>query len=112
MASIRVEKIESLVLQELSLLFQQIGREIYGNVMVSITYVRVSPDLSIARVNLSIFGTSNKEEVLKKIQNSTSKIRFEFGKRVKNQLRIIPQLHFYIDDGFDRMEKLEKLIKS
>jgi ribosome-binding factor A len=112
MSSIRKEKIESLVLQELSIVFQEMGRNIYGNVMVSVTYVRVSADLSIARVNLSIFAAPDKNEVLKKIQQNTATFRYEFGKKVKNQLRIIPQLHFYLDDGLDRLEKLEKLIKS
>ena len=69
--------------------------------MVSVTRVRVSPDLSICTAYLSIFPSEKGEELLQNIQRNSSQVRYDLGKRVHNQLRIIPELRFFIDDSLD-----------
>lgn len=81
-------------------------------VMVSVTRVRVSPDLSICTAYLSIFPSEKSEELLQNIQRNTSQIRYELGTRVRNQLRIIPGLRFFIDDSLDYIERIDELLQK
>jgi ribosome-binding factor A len=81
-------------------------------VMVSVTRVRVSPDLSICTAYLSIFPSEKSEELLQNIQRNTSQIRYELGTRVRNQLRIIPELRFFIDDSLDYIERIDELLQK
>ena len=79
--------------------------------MVSVTTVRISPDLSIAKVYLSIFGGKDNDEVFEKVHSSSKFIRHQLSQIVKNQLRRTPELHFYRDDSLDYAEKIEELLK-
>ena len=79
---------------------------------MSITIVRVSPDLSFAKVFLSVFPSANQEEVVTSIKGHTAKIRFELGQKVRSQLRIVPEITFFIDDSLDYIENIDKLLKS
>lgn len=88
------------------------GRMLYGNVMVSVTDLRVSPDLSVARIHISIFPNEAREKTLGLIEANTRRIRMEIGQGLKNQLRKIPDLYFYIDDTFDRVQHIENLLKK
>ena len=97
--------------KELSLIFQSQTRAMRG-VMVSVTRVRVSPDLSICTAYLSIFPSEKSEELLQNIQRNTSQIRYELGTRVRNQLRIIPELRFFIDDSLDYIERIDELLQK
>ena len=81
-------------------------------VMVSVTRTRVSPDLSICTAYLSVFPSEKGEEVLKNIESNTKTIRYELGTRVHNQLRIIPELRFFIDDSLDYIERIDELLKK
>ena len=81
-------------------------------VMVSVTRVRVSPDLSICTAYLSIFPSEKSEELLQNIQRNTSQARYELGTRVRNQLRIIPELRFFIDDSLDYIERIDELLQK
>lgn len=81
-------------------------------VMVSVTRVKVSPDLGICTAYLSIFPSEKGEELLDNIRQNTSTIRYDLGKKVRNQLRIIPELRFFIDDSLDYMEKIDELLKQ
>ncbi len=81
-------------------------------VMVSVTRVRVSPDLSICTAYISIFPSEKSEELLQNIQRNTSQIRYELGTRVRNQLRIIPELRFFIDDSLDYIERIDELLQK
>ncbi len=81
-------------------------------VMVSVTRVRVSPDLSICTAYLSIFPSEKSEELLQNIQRNTSQVRYELGTRVRNQLRIIPELRFFIDDSLDYIERIDELLQK
>ena len=80
--------------------------------MVSITVVRMSPDLSFARVYLSIFPSQNQEKILDTVKDHLPKIRYELGQKIRNQLRIIPELAFFIDDSYDYIDNIDKLLNS
>lgn len=80
--------------------------------MISITKVRVSPDLSFAKIYLSIFPSLNNSDILHAVQGYTPKIRFDLGNKVKSQLRIVPDIAFFIDDSLDYIDRIDKLLKS
>ena len=80
--------------------------------MVSVTKCRVSPDLSICTAYLSIFPSDKGDEIMKNINASEKTIRYELGTRVRNQLRIIPELRFFIDDSLDYIEHIDSLLKQ
>lgn len=79
---------------------------------MSVTRVKVSPDLSICTAYLSIFPSEKGEELLQNIRQNTSAVRYDLGQRVRNQLRVIPELRFFIDDSLDYMEKIDELLKQ
>ena len=79
--------------------------------MVSVSAVRISPDMSIARVYLSVFPSEKAEEMVKNINDNMKSIRYELGTRVRYQLRIIPELKFFVDDSLDYIEKIDSLLK-
>ena len=81
-------------------------------IMVSVTRTRVSPDLSICTAYLSVFPSEKGEELLKNIESNIKTIRYELGSRVHNQLRIIPELRFFIDDSLDYIERIDELLKK
>ena len=83
----------------------------YG-VLVSVSTVRISPDMSIVRAYLSVFPSAKAEEIVKNINNNSKAIRFELGNRVRHQLRIIPELKFFVDDSLDYVERIDELLKK
>ena len=111
MQETRPNKIARLLQKELSQIFQQQTRATHGT-MVSVTRTKVSPDLSICTAYLSIFPSEKSEEILANINASNKAIRYELGTRVRNQLRIIPELRFFIDDSLDYIERIDELLKK
>ena len=111
MQETRQNKIARLLQKELSLIFQQQTRAMHG-VMVSVTRAKISPDLSICTAYLSIFPSEKGEEILANINASNKSIRYELGTRVKSQLRIIPELRFFIDDSLDYIDRIDELLKK
>ena len=111
MASIRQEKIAGVIQKELSLIFQKEARSICMGAMVSVTIVRVSPDMGTAKVYLSIFGGKENDEVLANVQDNTKQIRHKLAQIVKNQLRRTPELAFYLDDSYDYARNIDELLK-
>lgn len=111
MQETRQNKIARLLQKELSIIFQQQTRIMRG-VMVSVTRVRVSPDLSICTAYLSIFPSEKGEEIINNITANEKAIRYELGTKVRHQLRIIPELRFFIDDSLDYIERIDELLKS
>ena len=111
MQETRQNRIARLLQKELSLIFQSQTRLMHG-VMVSVTRTRVSPDLSICTAYLSVFPSDKGEELLKNIEANTQTIRYALGTRVHNQLRIIPELRFFIDDSLDYIERIDELLKK
>lgn len=111
MQETRLNRIARLLQKELSLIFQSQTRMTHG-IMVSVTRCRVSPDLSICTAYLSIFPSDKGEEIMKNINANTQTVRYELGTRVRNQLRIIPELRFFIDDSLDYLERIDQLLKQ
>jgi ribosome-binding factor A len=112
MESTRQKKVSRQVLKDLSEIFQMDGRDIIGTSFVSVTVVRVSPDLSVARVYLSVFGTEEKDNLLQLINSKASIFRRKLGLRVKNQMRKVPELKFFLDDSVDYSAQIENLLND
>ena len=93
-------------------IFLKKGAELAHGRMVSITKVRISPDLSFARIYVSIYPSAGQDDVLKSIQDHSSKIRFEMGQKIRRQLRIVPEIAFFIDDSLDYIDNIDRLLKS
>ena len=111
MESTRQQKIARLIQKELSEIFRQQTAKM-GNVLVSVSAVRVSPDLSIARVYLSIFPSEKADEILTNINASAKTVRYELAQRVRYQLRKTPELSFFVDDSLDYIEHIDELLKK
>lgn len=111
MESIRQQKVSRLLQREIGDIFTKKEFNLSVNLMISVTQVRVSPDLGIARSYLSLFPSNNREEIIEEIRKHSKEIRYILGKKVGQQLRHIPDLHFYLDDSFDYAEKIDKLLK-
>ncbi|MBS5109083.1 MAG: 30S ribosome-binding factor RbfA [Phocaeicola vulgatus] len=100
METTRQNKISRLIQKELSEIFLLQTKSMNG-VLVSVSAVRISPDMSIARVYLSVFPSERSQEIVKNINDNMKSIRYELGTRVRHQLRIIPELKFFVDDSLD-----------
>lgn len=111
METTRQNKIARLLQKELSEIFQQQTRNTHG-VLISVSAVRISPDLSVARAYLSIFPSEKSAELIKNINDNMKSIRYELGTRVRYQLRIIPELKFFVDDSLDYLEHIDELLQK
>lgn len=111
MQETRQNKIARLLQKELSVIFQNQTRMMHG-VMVSVTKVRVSPDLSICTAYLSVFPSERSEEIIKNINTNEKTIRYELGTKVRHQLRIVPELRFFVDDSLDYIDRIDELLKQ
>lgn len=109
METTRQAKIARLLQKELSEIFRLQTAKMRGT-LVSVSAVRVSPDLSIARVYLSVFPSGKAQEMLESINKSAKTIRYELAQRVRYQLRKTPELAFYIDDSLDYIENIDNLL--
>jgi ribosome-binding factor A len=112
MDNTRQKKIGRLIQKDMSEMFQREVKELTLGALVTVTVARVTPDLGIARVYLSIFPTERKEEVFNHINDHASQIRFTLGQRAGKQLRVIPGLEFYIDDSLDYIDNIDRLLKE
>lgn len=111
MESTRQAKIARLLQKELSEIFRRQTAKTHG-VIVSVSQVRVSPDLSIARAYLSVFPSDKGQEILAEINRSAKTIRYELAQIVRHQLRKTPELSFYLDDSLDYIENIDNLLKD
>ena len=111
MQETRQNRIARLLQKELAEIFQRQTRAMHG-VLVSVTKVKISPDLSICTAYLSIFPSERGNELMKNINASEKTIRYDLGTRVHNQLRIIPELRFFVDDSLDYIERIDELLKK
>ncbi len=101
-----------MIQKELADIFQKQGNNLFGGGMISVTIVRVTPDLSVAKAYLSLFPPERREELFESANMQVKTIRHELGRRVRNQLRLVPELQFFIDDSMDYADRIEKLLKS
>ena len=111
METTRQNKISRLIQKELSEIFLLQTKSMNG-VLVSVSAVRISPDMIIARVYLSVFPSERSQEIVKNINDNMKSIRYELGTRVRHQLRIIPELKFFVDDSLDYAERIDELLKK
>jgi ribosome-binding factor A len=110
MDSVRQRQIAENIRREMSAVFQLEGRNIYGQqALVTITGVRITPDLGTARIYLSVFNAPSKEEVLDKINENHYRLRSTLTPRIRSLVRRIPVIEFFLDDTLDEVEKLDRL---
>lgn len=111
MESTRQAKIARLLQKELSEIFRQQTAKTHG-VIISVSAVRVTPDLSIARAYLSVFPSDNAKAMIESITKNAKTIRYELAQRVRFQLRKTPELQFYLDDSLDYIDNIDHLLNS
>lgn len=112
MDSTRQLKVSRLIQKELGEIFQRETRLLFGNALITVTQVRVSPDLGIAKVYVSLFNVPDNKALLKLIQENTKEIRMKLSERIKKQVRIIPNLVFFHDDSLDYAMRIDELLKK
>ncbi len=111
MDSNRQLKVNRLIQKELSEIFLLETKKMHG-VFVSVTNVRVSPDLGLAHVYLSIYPSDKSSGFVENINANVKSVRYELGKRVGKQLRVVPELSFHVDDSLDYIEHIDRLLKD
>lgn len=109
METTRQQKIQRLLQKELADIFQRQTAQMRGT-LVSVSAVRISPDLSVMRGYLSVFPSERATEIINNINQQTTQLRYELGQRVRHQLRIIPELKFFQDDSLDYLENIDRLL--
>ncbi len=109
--STRQKKINRLLQKEMGDIFLMQAKQMQGT-LISVSAVRVTPDLGLAKIYLSIFPSERGTELLENIKVNSKQIRHELGQRVRHQLRIVPELAFYIDDSLDYLERIDTLLKQ
>jgi ribosome-binding factor A len=112
MESLRQQKVNKLIQKEIAEIFRSESRNMFGGAFITVTVVRVSPDLGTAKIYISIMATKDKKAIFKLIEDQTPQIRKKLGMIVGKQLRIVPELQFFIDDSLDYAMKIEELLKK
>lgn len=111
METTRQNKVSRLIQKELSEIFLLQTKSMHG-VLVSVSAVRISPDMSIARVYLSVFPSERAAEIVKNTNDNMKSVRYDLGVKVRHQLRIIPELKFFVDDSLDYVDRIDELLKK
>ncbi|NNM95958.1 MAG: 30S ribosome-binding factor RbfA [Bacteroidia bacterium] len=112
MATLRQNKVSRLLQKELGDVFQRKSGSLFPGGLVTVTNVEVSPDLSIAKIYLTFLGNFKPEEAIELLMSKRGELRNELARNVRRQLRIVPDLRFYIDDSYDAMKRIETLLKK
>ena len=111
MNTTRQQKIAAMLQRELANIFLQDSRNIY-KCMITVTKVTITSDLSIARAYLSIYNTQDKEVIINLIKENTKDIRYRLGQQIRNQMRVVPTLEFFLDDTLDYLEHIDEPLKK
>lgn len=112
MATQRQEKVNRLIQKELAAILQASNDKYLNGAFATITGVTISPDLSVANIYVSLLLAKKPQHVLDLLDENNKKIRLELGNRLRNQLRIVPQLRFFKDDTYEEAERIEKLLST
>ena len=112
MDSLRQNKVNSLLQKEIAAVFQLEGRSLLPGGLITVSAVRCSPDLGVAKVYLSLFPVKDKAAVMERIKEHGHRLRGQLGGRIGKQMRVVPELLFYLDDSLDRAEAIDKLLKG
>jgi len=112
MPTIRQNKVARVIQKDVAEIFQKEMKNAFGSGLISVTHVFMSPDLSFAKIYLSLFGVQDKEKMLKSIRNEAKEIRRILGTKIKKQLRIVPEIAFFVDESADYADKMEKVFST
>ena len=112
MPTTRQNKVSRLLQKELGDIFQREGNGMFSGKMITVTNVRITPDLAQARIFLSIFPSTEKGDFEKVLGDNAGHIRHELGNRIRYQLKSIPELHFFLDDSLDYIDNIDRLLKK
>ncbi len=112
MAGVRLEKFSALIKKEMSTIFQRNGNDWFPGILVTVTMVRVSPDLGYAKVYISVFPTDKREIVMEWLEENAALTRKHLGLVIGKQMRKVPELQFFIDDSLDYSEEINRLLKK
>ncbi len=112
MESVRQQKVARLIQKELSEIFRSNAHTLFEGKFITVTIVRVSPDLGTAKVYLSVMNPGDKEAVVEKVREQSSAIRRLLGNIIRRQVRAIPELSFFLDDSLDYAQKIDDLLKK
>ena len=110
--STRQQKVARQVQKDLAEIIRARGMAAYDGAMITVSGVKITPDLALAKVYVSIFPSSKAEAVMHQLEDETPYLRGELGRRVAKQLRIVPELNFYLDDSLDYVEHIDELLKK
>jgi ribosome-binding factor A len=108
----RQNKISRLIQKELGEILRKESKSLFNGALLSVTAVRVSPDLSFAKVYISIFSVDKTTDIIELVKKNAKIVRYNLGNAVKNQLRVVPELVFIQDDSLDYIENIENLLKQ
>ncbi|MBA3649634.1 MAG: 30S ribosome-binding factor RbfA [Chitinophagales bacterium] len=112
METIKQKKIAKLVKEVLSDIFQRENLSMAQGGMMTISHVTMSPDLLIAKIYLSLFQIKDQDKFIKEIEASENELRHKLGNKIRNQVRRIPELHFYLDDSLEQVFRIEEIFKQ
>ncbi len=112
MFSERQNKVSRLIQKDISAIFQEHNHEWFGKKMVTVTVVRISKDLSVSKIYLSVFPSENAQELIDLLNFNAPKIRFELGNRIRHQLKKVPEISFFLDDSLDYIDRINQLLEE
>ena len=110
--STRQQKVSRQIQKDLAEIIRARGMAAYDGAMLTVSGVKITPDLALAKVYVSVFPSVKATDVMNKLEEETSRLRGELGRRVAKQLRIVPELAFYLDDSLDYVEHIDELLKK
>ena len=108
----RQQKVARQIQKDLAEIIRARGMDAYDGALLTVSGVKITPDLALAKVYVSIFPSTKAEAVMQRLEEETSRLRGELGRRVAKQLRIVPELSFFLDDSLDYVEHIDELLKK
>lgn len=111
MFSKRQNQVSNFLKEELGTIFLEVSKQWFPGKMLTVSIVRITKDLSIADVFISVFPSDNAENDVKTLNDNVSKIRYELGKSIRHNIKKIPELRFHLDDSLDYIDKINDALK-
>ncbi len=112
MESKRQSRINKLLQKDIGEILQQDTQGLFRGIMLTVTKVQVTPDLTLAKIYVSIFASNDNQATLNSLRKHAGEIRYQLSQRIKHQLRAVPELQFYMDDSLDYIENIDNLLKD